>query len=451
MFKINNLVFVIDSIEIILNIFKLYNHNNNLEGVFLIKKGLNSMSDKEISYLLKHLKNNQNLEFVNNMKLILRHVINDKRYNIFTETFKEFIQLEINDEKKPNLEENYSTFSFSKVFSDIIKEFLDENKGNKFDKSNSLFTYVFKALFFELFETSENSRNHIKDSNNSNLNKYKIKQIDSNLYKYLCYIIDFFVKFKFNVNKEIILELLYFVDSIYKDYEKNMKKKNSDSICIFNHIFTKKIMEGIFELISEYQRIMVKNLYGKKYYIKEEFNNYDKFISFLFHNNLNPGYLFEIKEILEDQINLKEKIFFVEEIIEIISKEKEDKKDINENKIFYRNLIELINILYSSSLSNNNLAKEKEYEKIFNAYFNFLNQNKYLFSQYIIPISDHTKTIFEYCIDLSIQIDIDYFIKLFYGNDYIKTYLLKLKNLKEKNYENSGFNKFLKSLNFKKK
>ena len=451
MFKINNLVFVIDSIEIILNIFKLYNHNNNnCEGEILIIKGLNSMSDKEISYLLKHLKNNQNLEFVNNMKLILKHVIIDKRYNIFTETFKEFIQLEINDEKKPNLEGNYNIFSLSKVFLDIIKEFLDENKGNKFDKSNSLFTYVFKALFFELFEKSENSKNHIKDSNNSNLNKYKVKQIDSNLYQYLCYIIDFFVKFKFNVNKEIILELLYFVDSIYKDYEKNMKKKNSDSICIFNHIFTKKIMEGIFELISEYQRIMVKNLYGKKYYIKEEFNNYDKFISFLFHNNLNPGYFFEIKEILEDQINLKEKIFFVEEIIEIISKEKEDKKDINENKIFYQNLIELINILYSSSLSNNNLAKEKEYEKIFNAYFNFLNQNKYLFSQYLIPFNDHTKTIFEYCIDLSIQIDIDYFIKLFYGNDYIKTYLLKLKNLKEKNYENGGFNKFLKSLNFKK-
>ena len=149
MFKINNLVFVIDSIEIILNIFKLYNHNNNnCEGEILIIKGLNSMSDKEISYLLKHLKNNQNLEFVNNMKLILKHVISEKRYNIFTETFKEFIQLEINDEKKPNLEGNYNIFSLSKVFLDIIKEFLDENKGNKFDKSNSLLTYVFKALFF---------------------------------------------------------------------------------------------------------------------------------------------------------------------------------------------------------------------------------------------------------------------------------------------------------------
>ena len=53
MFKMNNLLFVIDSIEIILNIFKLYNHNNNnCEGEILIIKGLNSMLDKEISYLL---------------------------------------------------------------------------------------------------------------------------------------------------------------------------------------------------------------------------------------------------------------------------------------------------------------------------------------------------------------------------------------------------------------
>ena len=49
MFKINNLVFVIDSIEIILNIFKLYNHNNNnCEGEILIIKGLNTVVWVEI-------------------------------------------------------------------------------------------------------------------------------------------------------------------------------------------------------------------------------------------------------------------------------------------------------------------------------------------------------------------------------------------------------------------
>ena len=194
------------------------------------------------------------------------------------------------------------------------------------------------------------------------------------------------------MNKEIISELFYFVESIYIDYAKNMTTKNHNSICIFNHIFTKKIMKGIFELISEYQKNIIKNLQGNKYSMKEELKNYDKLISFLFHNNPNPGYFFEIKEILEDQINLKEKIFFVEEIIDIISKEKEDKKDINKNKIFYQNSIALIDILYTSSLVNNNLAQDKEYEMIYVVYFNFLKENKFLFSQYLIPVNENKKT-----------------------------------------------------------
>ena len=113
------------------------------------------------------------------------------------------------------------------------------------------------------------------------------------------------------MNKEIISELFYFVESIYSDYVKNMTTKNHTSICIFNHIFTKKIMKGILELIREYQKNIIKNLQGKKYSLKEELKNYDKPISFLFHNNPNPGYFFEIKDILKDKINFKKKIIFI--------------------------------------------------------------------------------------------------------------------------------------------
>ena len=57
MLKIINLVFDIDSSEIFLNVFKIYNDNENGSGSELIKKILNKMSEKEISDFLKDLKN----------------------------------------------------------------------------------------------------------------------------------------------------------------------------------------------------------------------------------------------------------------------------------------------------------------------------------------------------------------------------------------------------------
>ena len=397
MLKIINLVFDIDSSEIFLNVFKIYNDNENGSGSELIKKILNKMSEKEISDFLKDLKISKYLKFVSRIELVLRHIISEnltKNYKnnkdifkILYEIFIEFTKINNNNQKDQNFEGNYhkciyelisllvhlnnNNYSLSNDFFDIITDFI---KNNKNEKSNSLFTCIFRALFFELFETSEkeNSLKYIENSNNFNLFKYKVKQINSDLYKYLENIIDFLLKFKLNVNKEIISELFYFIESIYIDYAKNMTTKNHNSICIFYHIFTKKIMKGIFELISEYQKNIIKNLQGNKYSMKEELKNYDKLISFLFHNNPNPGYFFEIKDILEDKINFKEKIFFIEEIIGIISKEKEDKKDINKNKIFYQNSIALIDILYTSSLVNTNLSKEKEYENIYVVYFNFL-------------------------------------------------------------------------------
>ena len=56
MLKIINLVFDIDSSEIFLNVFKIYNDNEKGSGSVLIKKILNKMSGKEISDLLKDLK-----------------------------------------------------------------------------------------------------------------------------------------------------------------------------------------------------------------------------------------------------------------------------------------------------------------------------------------------------------------------------------------------------------
>ena len=106
-------------------------------------------------------------------------------------------------------------------------------------------------------------------------------------------IIEFLLKFE--PIKEIIFELLFFLDKININYEKNINTKNSIYTCTFSHMFnSKKIIKGIFHLISEYQKKMNLNS-QKKYHLKKEFKGYEKIISSLFHNIQSPGYLFDMR------------------------------------------------------------------------------------------------------------------------------------------------------------
>ena len=427
------------------------------------------MTDKDIADLLKYLKNTQYLNIINRVEVIFRHIITEKNIkqyknneeikNTLYEIFKEFTNLDkINEQLSKK--DSYFEIDFHKCILELVSFIvqLSDNyvlNNDFFDileiflkrlKKEGLITCVFKALFFELYDTEESSLKYI-ESSNIGLNAYNIKQIDLDLYKYLSNIIEFLLKFE--PIKEIIFELLFFLDKININYEKNINTKNSIYTCTFTHIFnSKKIIKGIFHLISEYQKKMNLNS-QKKYHLKEEFKGYEKIISSLFYNIQSPGYLFDMREYLEDEKNYKEKLSFVEEIIQIISMLKEEKKgDINKNKIFYHNSIELIEIFYSSNSTNSNISKDKEFESIFDRYFYFLKQNKFLFSPNLITIGDNKKTILEYFFDLSIQFGIDNFDKFFNEDNFIKNYILK-KNIKEKDYQNDDFNKYLKSLKYK--
>lgn len=117
MLKFNNLVFDIDSSEIFLNVFKIYNDNEKGSGSVLIKKILNKMSGKEISDLLKDLKISKYLKFVSRIELVLRHIISEdltKKYKnnkdifkILYEIFIEFTKIYNNNQKDQNFEGNY--------------------------------------------------------------------------------------------------------------------------------------------------------------------------------------------------------------------------------------------------------------------------------------------------------------------------------------------------------
>ena len=466
--KISNLNYEIKSSEIFLNIIQIYNDTDEGSALILIKRILNKMEDKDISELLKCIKQTQYLNFINRVEVIFSHIItektaykyknNDDIKNTLYEIFKELINdynnnIEIKKDKKDlNYEENYNkclfelislliqlsdNYNLKKDFFEIIDNFLKKIKNEK------LIINIFKTLFFELYETKENLSQYI--DNKINIDALNIKLIDLDLFKYLGKIIDL----NFEPQKEIISELFYFLEKIQIDYEKNINTKNANSICILNHIFnSKKIIGGIFQLFSEYQKNMTK-LKNKKFYLKEEFNGYNKLISFFFRNIQSPGYFSTIINFLNDEKIFMEKIFFLEEIIQVIISENEEKKnDINKNKFFYQNSIELIEIFYLSKKIMN-LFNDKNYEDIFENYFYFMKINKFLFSPYLIQINDNKKTILEYFFDIAAQFGFDKINKLFNDDSNVKNYILKTKNLKEKDYDNNEFNKYLKSLKFK--
>ena len=81
-------------------------------------------------------------------------------------------------------------------------------------------------------------------------------------------------------------------------------------------------------------------------------------------------------------------------------------------------------------------------------YFNYLMQNKIIFSKYLITFNDNKKTVMEYFFDLLVQFD-DNILQEYLENTSLKNYFLKTKNFKEKDYENDCLNKFFKSLKFK--
>ena len=276
--KITDLNYDINSGEILLNMIQIYSDTDEGSALILIKRILNKMEDKDISELLKCIKQTQYLNFINRVEVIFSHIITEKMANKYKnnddikntlyEIFKELINdynnnIEIKKEKKDlNYEENYNkclfelislliqlsdNYNLNKDFFEIIENFMKKIKNEK------LIINIFKTLFFELYETTEDLLKYI--DNKIDINKLNIKLIDSDLFKYLEKIIEL----NFEPKKEIISELISFLEKIQIDYEKNINTKNANSFCILNHIFNSiQRIEGIFKLLSEYQKNMTK-------------------------------------------------------------------------------------------------------------------------------------------------------------------------------------------------
>ena len=462
--KIEKLGYVIDTREILLNVIMIYNDKDEKSAQNLIKKILNKIEDKSISELLEYIKDKhtQYLNNINRFEVIFEHICEKKSkeyknnediknaiYEIFQEIIKaykgpEYLKKDLDYQNIYNkciielisILVQLNNLSLNKDIFEKIKTFLEKIKNEE------LVIDIFKSLFFELYDTKENLNQYIKNTKNLNFDKYNLKQIDSELYNYLSKILEL----KFEPKKEIIIELLSFLEKIYLDYEKNSSTKNYNGICKYTHVFnSKKIIGGIFELLSEYQK---NNSQNENIYLNQEFNNYDKLVSFLFCNIQSPGFINTIINFLKDEKKFMENLFFFDEILNIICLLKEDKKgDLNKNKIIYQNSIEILEIFYLSN-SYPNLFKQEQYEKIVMKYFNYLMQNKIIFSKYLITFNDNKKTVMEYFFDLLVQFD-DNILQEYLENTSLKNYFLKTKNFKEKDYENDCLNKFFKSLKFK--
>ena len=233
--KITDLNYDINSSEICLNIIQISNDANEGSAPILIKRILNKMEDKDISELLKCIKQTQYLNFINRVEVIFSHIIiekaagkyknNDEIKNTLYEIFKELINdynnnIEIKKEKKDlNYEENYNkclfelislliqlsdNYNLNKDFFDIIDNFLKKIKNEK------LIINIFKTLFFELYETEENLSQYI--DNKININALNIKLIDSDLFKYLGKIESNMLRNKFT----------FYLGDNKKNYKKNI-------------------------------------------------------------------------------------------------------------------------------------------------------------------------------------------------------------------------------------
>ena len=229
---------------------------------------------------VKELPNNniivENYDFNNkkNIKDVLNPYYN-KKY--FCKSLVELISIIIEINDNLNLENNETDYL------NKLNLFLLKIKNEKINIG------IFKAFFYELYETeSDNVENKLKYFDNDiNLDNYKIKKFNKDLYKYLCNIINFAMIF--TPNKDIIIEIFSFFEKIYKDYVSNLDNKNNNYIiCSFAHIFNSQyIIPKFFLYLFNYAYNNNFNNKDKKK-LNDLFKNYKKLVLLLFYYNKNP-------------------------------------------------------------------------------------------------------------------------------------------------------------------
>ena len=411
------------------------------------------LENSEICPLCKtNVKNEKKGENEKNKNIINNNNIEDSlNKNCFRKILTELIFILI------SISDNYLLQNKDIDYFENLQYFLLKIKNDKLNLS------IFKAFFLALFVTDsepklfENQLQYFDDK--MKLEEYKIKELNIDLYNHLYNILDFILILE--PNKEIIIELLLYLDKVYKEYNKNENNKNNDFICIFTHIYnSKKILPQFFKYLFIYAIKYNKDKLNKTG-LKDLFENYKNLISNIFLNSSKPAYFtLPFEENLEEDLNFIDCYHYFLEIVEIISELKESMcKSKEQKKIFYENSCKLLKILYLSTKFNRDLLINKYFKNIFTKYYSFLKENKFIFCPYLITIQNKTnneiykKTILGICAEISLYISIELesnlFNQLFNEDDLIKNYIYKNQEIKDKKYLNEDLNKYFKSLKYK--
>ena len=380
---LNSDIFIMEIIfeKIYLNIcFILNNCNNNIE---LITNELNEIFNIII-----------NINKYNNL-------IDVKNKNISDIKFKKLIYILLSLLLQLNNENLFSTND--KYFQKLI-QFIKENQINDIN----LVVGLFRTFFIELYDFNKDinkemiiERNYKKMTyinNEENMNLLLPKKIDNFLYNYFIDIINFVLEFEPNI--DIVREILDYFEKLFNIYYSAMNDGNKGHnyiFCNITHIFnSKKIMGKFFKYLN---LIISENR-------KEKLNIFS-IIYFLFHRFENPLFFPTIKSIINEPNFDKKYNPFLNDVVDIISKEKESNNNIKNsngsNKEFYCNSIEFLNIFYLGVKNNKNLLICDKFIEIFEKYFEFLKKNKMLLSKYMIKIHSNDnnnygeKTILEIC------------------------------------------------------
>ena len=469
--------------EIFLNIFQIYKHDQNEKrNDDLLILMLNSMPNNEFNKLLISITDGQYLNNISNVETVFEYILKSNIYKYrndnlikeqLFEIFEKITKISKYNEIVSNKEELKEKFNNLLIILLSILLYMNENydlKKNDINylerlivflnklKNNKLNLKVFKCLFLELYEYSNNIEKKLKYINNEeiNLDSFSVKKLNLNLFNYLCNLIDSILLIE--INKSIIIEILVYLEKIYKDYITNENDKQSNYVkCNCTHILNSdKIIPKFFSYLCTYSKIYNKDQ-KNKIYLKNLFDKFQGLIIFLFHNCLNPPFFINIMKNLDNESNFIEYYDFLDEIISIIYKEREDRNDDHRRKIFYENSIQLLKIFYLSTKGNNNLLSNKNFENLFEKYYLFLKDNKMLLAPFEIIIENksnnelYKKTIFEICLDIIISFETDnnLFEKIF-NEEIFKDHIFKKKEMKSESFKNEEFNKYLKSLKGKK-
>lgn len=468
--------------EIFLNIFQIYKHDKSetmSDDLLLLM--LNTMPNNEFNKLLISITTSQYLNNISNVETVFGYILKSNFYkykydNLIKKQLFDILERSTNISKynelvsnKEELKEKFNNFLIILLcillyinddyalnddfnYFEILRVFLNKLKNNKLNLK------VFKCLFLELYEYSNNIENKLNYINNEEINSesYTVKKLTLNLFNYLCNLIDSILMIE--SNKSIITEILIYLEKVYKDYIIKENDKQSNYVkCNFTHILnSEKILQKFFTYLFTYVNIINKDR-KDKICIKNLFDKFKGLIIFLFHNCLNPSFFTNFRKYLNDEVNFVEYYDFLDEIVNIIYKEREDRNNEDKRKIFYENSIQLLKIFYLATKFNKTLLHNKIFVNMFEKYYLFLKENKMLLSQYEIVIENknnnesYKKTIFEICIDIIISFETDnnFFEKIF-NEEIFKDHVFKIKEMNKESFKNEEFNKYLKSLKCKK-